>query len=397
MEKVRYLLTSLICIILLAGCNTKRESYRTRQIAKEVIPIPPPANISIEDLVSEWDTLRLEASSKSLLSDARRIQIIDDKLYVLDAPMAILYVFNKEGKYISKICDQGQGPEEYIKISDFEADKTNNRLLLVDAFSQRLFLYDTIGNLQKIIPLSFIPIHISSDVSQRFIHLNSTITDLSNVANKDHDVWIVNDNGSVTESFLDDDTPNRLDIGSLLSNNLTKDGELLYMPVFSEKVYRIHGNEAIVEYFLDNQTSEKELSIKDKKDIFYIYNHNNLEEYEKEGYFIADGTFFDNDKYFCLPSGWNKRMLTYFSKEHKKSISISMDKLNGNEALCELLMICPRCLDGEWFYLSISGDMITYLLPRLPKGKIRSFFESFTDDDNPYVIRYRLNPKAFEK
>lgn len=223
------------------------------------IIIPQADDMDIDSLVAEWDTLRLEAFSESLLSGINKVEVTDDKLYILDGSSSLLFIFNKEGDYINKISNQGQGPREYIRIFDFEVDKINHRILATDAFSKRIFIYDTIGNLQNVIPLNFPPFHISSDISKRLIHLCSTAKDfqVSNLA--ENNVAILNEEGSIEEAFLKDETPKRLDLIPILSNHVTPDGEILYMPAFSDVIYRIHDTDAIPDTCWIIKTGRKDL------------------------------------------------------------------------------------------------------------------------------------------
>ena len=71
--------------------------------------------------------------------------------------MSKVLIYTLDGKYISQINDQGQGPKEYIRIYSIEADHVNKRLFLTDTFSKRLFIYDEDGNLQQVIPMKFMP------------------------------------------------------------------------------------------------------------------------------------------------------------------------------------------------------------------------------------------------
>ena len=394
----KFIIQILILFVFICGCKpmVKDDRHLHHANALDII-IPQADDMDIDSLVAEWDTLRLEAFSESLLSGINKMEVTDDKLYILDGSSSLLFIFNKEGDYINKISNQGQGPREYIRIFDFEVDKINHRILATDAFSKRIFIYDTIGNLQNVIPLNFPPFHISSDISKRLIHLCSTAKDfqVSNLA--ENNVAILNEEGSIEEAFLKDETPKRLDLIPILSNHVTPDGEILYMPAFSDVIYRIHDTDAIPEYVLDYQNGKKRLTAKDKNEIFYRFDQNNVVEYEKDNYFISDGTFFNSDSLLILPSGFEQRTHTIYSKRHRKSVSINTRHLKGDKALCELVMTCPAAIRDEWIYIGGSGDMAAYLLTLKPENpKIRHFLQSIREDDNPCIIRYKLKSNIFE-
>lgn len=393
---MRYIFIAQVLVLLvICSSKPKEDNKRLHPVHAQSIQIPQAKEMDINDVVAEWDTIRMEASSPSLLTGIKKLEVADDKLYILDGSSSLLFIFNKEGGYLSKIDNQGQGPQEYIKIFDFEVDKTNHRILATDAFSKRLFIYDMMGNLQKVIPLDFPPFHLSSDASQRLIHLCSTARELPINSLEKNNVAIINEEGGIETAFLPDETPRRLDIVPILTNNLTSEGEILYMPIFSDVIYRIHDAEAIPEYILQNQTGKKNLTVKDKEELFYTYDRNNLDEYESEGYFLPSGNFLNHEDWLMVASGWEETMLTFYNKRLKNSISIQAESLKGDKGLCEILMTYPQALDNGWFYVGISSDMRSYLLDILSEGKVRTFFQSTVAEDNPSLIRYRLNPAIF--
>lgn len=135
MCRLSTIIVTIVFIIIASianGCkgNGNNASLEVKDVIE--IPINNPIETSINNLIAEYDTIRLEVSSKSLLSDIAQVQIMNDKLYVTESSMSMVFIYTLEGKYISKICNQGEGPKEYIKIYSFELDPANNRLLLTD-------------------------------------------------------------------------------------------------------------------------------------------------------------------------------------------------------------------------------------------------------------------------
>lgn len=361
------------------------------------IAITPPLALTIEELVADYDTIRLEASDKSLITGILQIHSMNDKLYITDSSLSVIFIFSKQGKYLSKISNQGSGPQEYIRIGSFETDEANNRLLLTDSFSKRLFEYDENGKLLKVIPLSFIPNLIASDKSKRYIHVNSTSKDKND--RKDilnNNIHIINEKGEVTETFLKDATPNRIDIRTACATSYTEDKELLYMPILSNTIFRIHNSEAIPEYSFKNLSGRKTVTAQEKKELYFEYNDNNIEQAEKDGYLISCGSFLSSDSLVFLDLGWNTLLYTYYSKTNNASITINPNNLQGNKGLCEIFSAHPKAIEDDSLYISIPVEQAAYVLPLLPTGnKLRFFFENTNENDNPYIISYQLNTKLF--
>jgi len=70
-----------------------------------------------------------------------QLQVFDGNIYILDRSAAkSLFVFNKDGRFIRKIGSMGQGPGEYISLSDFTLDTDNGFIYLLD-FGNRIHKY----------------------------------------------------------------------------------------------------------------------------------------------------------------------------------------------------------------------------------------------------------------
>ena len=392
--------TTIISIFILSflviGCQSDNKNLHKSNI--ETINIEKPISLSIEELIEDFDTIRLEASDHSLLSDIRYIRIMNDKLYVTDKTQATVFIFTMDGKYISQINDQGQGPKEYLRISRLEVDPFNSRVLITDAFSRKLLIYDEAGRQSEVIQVDFFPMRFVSDRSRRNMHLNSgsTMLDLSrNEISNTHNILIIDRKGNIKDSFLEDETPQRIDITNGASTSYTDNGELLYMPILSNIIYRIHENEAIPEYELVPR-NHSVLTDEDKKEIFYTFEKENVTEYEANGHFLSFGGFLKSDDIILLPSGWDKNLRTFYSTKSKKSFTYEPKKMKGNEYMQDIFYNFPQAATGETFYIGIDLVLMEYATPQLPEGKLKTFFESFMEDDNPCIIAYRINKNLFD-
>lgn len=392
--------TTIISIFILSflviGCQSDNKNLHKSNI--ETINIEKPISLSIEELIEDFDTIRLEASDHSLLSDIRYIRIMNDKLYVTDKTESSVFIFTMDGKYISKISDQGQGPKEYLRISRLEVDPFNSRVLITDAFSRKLLIYDEAGRQSEVIQVDFFPMRFVSDKSQRRMHLNSgsIMLDLSrNEISNAHNILIIDREGNIKDSFLEDKTPQRINITNGTSTSYTDNGELLYMPILSNIIYRIHENEALPEFELVPR-DHSVLTDEDKKEIFYTFEKENVTEYEDNGHFLSFGCFLKSDNIILLSSGWNKSLRTFYSTKSKKAFTYEPKKMKGNEYMQDIFYNFPQAATGETFYIGIDPVSMEYATPQLPEGKLKTFFESFTEDDNPCIIAYRINKKLFD-
>jgi len=85
----------------------------------------------------------LETNESCLIGDIDKIQVIDNYVLIMDASIAkSLYVFDREGRFIRKIGSVGQGPGEYVSISDFTVDRENKTVYIEDGRLPRIHKYD---------------------------------------------------------------------------------------------------------------------------------------------------------------------------------------------------------------------------------------------------------------
>lgn len=387
----------LIVSVILTGCNKKKTSVNAEGI--EQIYINNPLQIPLEELISEYDIIRLEATEQSLLSDIGLLQIMNDKIYVTDGSMSKVLIYTLDGKYISQINDQGQGPKEYIRIYSIEADHVNKRLFLTDTFSKRLFIYDEDGNLQQVVPMKFMPGRIMSDGKGHLLHHKAAIEyyDKDKDLNKSH-LQILNNKGEITGSLLPDETQILKRFRPMQGSNLTTEGDLLFMPHFSNIIYRIHNLQATPRYEVIPQNGWELLSTEDKKQIYYTVEKSNVEEYEQQKKMIFTGTFLHSDSLLFVSSGWEKHFYTFYSIQTGKSFTIDPQEIKGNEGLRAIFSTCPKTLYKEYFYISIPFSYMGYSLQYLEEGKLKTSFESIMENEgNPCLIRYKLNEKLFQQ
>lgn len=390
----------ILALFVLVGCQ---QTNKDKLIdAKEIIDIPKAIKIDIEDFVEDFDTIRLEASHQSLLSSIREICVINNKLYITDNTNAFVFIYSLKGKYINKICDQGEGPNEYIKIGSIGVNPHTKQLFLTDNFSGKIFEYNEDASLKHIIKLDFLPYFFTSDSNGEYIHLNSGphIIDFKDSEINEYNVTYINKQGEITQHLLKDETPNRIDITAGSSScNYASNGDLLYMPMLSNTIYRINNKGYSAEYAF-RPTEQELISPQDKEEIFLQYKtnglHTNLTDFEKEDFLISCGSFRKSDSLMIVNFGYDNTSRLFFSINNNKAFTIKPRKFTGNKGLCEIFSNSPRTIIGNTVYIAVDPMQISYALPLLPEGKLKTFFESFTEDDNPCIIAYRINKKLFD-
>lgn len=85
-----------------------------------------------------------------------KIQFKENKFFIIDKSKKVLSVFDKKGDHLQNIGVFGNGPDELMAISDFDVDESG-AVYILDGFrdKDRLFIFDSISELQKVEELPF--------------------------------------------------------------------------------------------------------------------------------------------------------------------------------------------------------------------------------------------------
>lgn len=80
----------------------------------------------------ELQFIPLEATNDCLFSDIQKIQIVDDKIFIIDNKNLGLFVFDLFGKFITQVGTRGEGPGEYMQPYSFYISKETQTITVAD-------------------------------------------------------------------------------------------------------------------------------------------------------------------------------------------------------------------------------------------------------------------------
>lgn len=103
--------------------------------------------VSVYDLFKKVELVPLETSENSLIKTVNKVIYYNRNYYVLDTSRHLLLVFDEDGRYVKQVGATGQGPNEYIKLTDFYISKTSQQIVILSP-SGILYFYDLDGKLQ---------------------------------------------------------------------------------------------------------------------------------------------------------------------------------------------------------------------------------------------------------
>jgi len=134
-------LTKTIIILIIctvASCADYSSSIFITVKLKE--QIGHAVEIKASDLINNIHYVPLETSKESLVGEIIKIIPTNNHFFISD-DFNTLSVWTKEGKYINHIGRRGQGPGEYITLSDFDISTDNEIVYILDESKSQIHLY----------------------------------------------------------------------------------------------------------------------------------------------------------------------------------------------------------------------------------------------------------------
>lgn len=155
----------LACTIFLF-CACKKE-IKIREITMndslfQTIVIDPkdferldgPAKIS--DIATAVEYIPLQTTDSILIGQVEKLIVWNGKYYIWDKLSETIFCFDERGKYSYRLHKQGEGPEEYFRISNFTMDMKNGNICIYSDMSKAIYVYTEKGEFVKRIPTSLI-------------------------------------------------------------------------------------------------------------------------------------------------------------------------------------------------------------------------------------------------
>jgi len=119
---------------LLIGCSDKKSSVDSGTI----IDLERETPVCISDLFESVEVVQLETDEQCLVQTMNILISHNNRYYILDERQQKLFCFDSVGKFLFKIDQKGQGPEEYVHISDINIDPYEQTLLLLESWGNLL-------------------------------------------------------------------------------------------------------------------------------------------------------------------------------------------------------------------------------------------------------------------
>lgn len=128
-------LALIIFIIFLCSCgNEKTQSVIT--VGVETSSFPELQNLS--EIATDIRYIPLETNPNSVMKFVNYLKVSEDKFYI--NTVLELLCFDKTGKFLYKLDQQGRGPQQYVYLSDFDIKPEKKQVVVLTR--GKLFFYN---------------------------------------------------------------------------------------------------------------------------------------------------------------------------------------------------------------------------------------------------------------
>lgn len=342
--------------------------------------------LSYTEFIDEFidDVHFVQLSSDELIGNITKLQIFEDRIYVLDRFSAKkVFIFDIRGKLLKVIDDQGGGPKEYSQLGDMYINEDTRELIIADLRGKYVH-YNLNGECLRstsVIPDSYYDHPMGQDSAFNFIgdDYSLVLSKGSEVLKKAFPLYPIQRQVAVSDPFAK-----------------TGLGELLYIPSCCDTIYQLNRDLTYrAKYFVKQENSvwkhrDEELSYQEHTDLIF------------NGCTELGNAIFENEKFFAFTMNERddnliKVQACFYNKEKKKTFYFDITKpFDRNQVLKKGMFSIgnPICLYGDYFVTSFIPVPIKENA-HLANEEYLKIMNAGTDDTNPALVFYKLNP-AYE-
>ena len=141
-------------IVFLFSCKSKEQEDNCLTLKVELKEM----EVSFSDIFNRLELIPLETNDNSLIKRMTDLYMINDTLFVFDRMSRSLFTFDAlTGKHLNTLMKVGQGPGEYIYISDVIIDTIEHTIKLLHPMPSAIYTYSYSGQFIERIDLPSMP------------------------------------------------------------------------------------------------------------------------------------------------------------------------------------------------------------------------------------------------
>ena len=241
-----FLLVITICFFIVS-CSDKEQRCVLEGLPVYPIDFIDRENIEFKSVVDTFFYIPLETSKENLLGKINKVEI-DSVIAISDGMKNVLHIYSFNGKMLCMIDKIGNGPGEYLQLSDFDLSGDDQSIDVLDAMQGKVIRYDWNGVFKKDLKLPF-PVGVSRFVKYKNLYVFDQQTRRNEGKWKNSVVALSEDGQVVSKLFPYEQFA---DILMSARNTFFWVGDTLnYLPVYCDTVYALDGYRAKPRFKVD--------------------------------------------------------------------------------------------------------------------------------------------------
>lgn len=348
-------------------------------------------SIDYLNLIDSIKVVKLETNENCLIGSISKIIYDQNYIYILDEISSkALLKYDQSGKFIQKISNVGNGPGEYVRLTDFFL--LNDEVVLLDGYSSKIMFFSKTGQFLSEFSVKTVAEKFGIIDNSHFCMLNESKTSFFS----DYNIMVIDSLGNTVKKLMKIPSYSKDKNLSLYKpTDYYLGNELLYTDIFNNNIFIIGKDAISIKYHFDfgKYTLDKAFLNTNKKltasDLLLILN-------KKKDIVNSIDFFNENDKYIffqCLKKG-NIFQIFYNKVEKTKYIF-------DYNSFPEWLKYISRPFIHSG-YNTFSTTFNSYSIEDFKHqhsknisknaiySKLNSVIEKTKESDNPIIITYYL-------
>jgi hypothetical protein len=133
----------VLLLIVLSGCNSKNTLNDCSGMV--LTTVDRKDTFGFNELIDTFKIVKLETTSESIFGDITKLEILNDTIIIFDSDNQLVLTYDLNGKFLGKIGNRGNGPNEFLNIRSIAIDRIKSKVLLLDDSKLKVFHFKSDG------------------------------------------------------------------------------------------------------------------------------------------------------------------------------------------------------------------------------------------------------------
>lgn len=254
-----FYLSLIVSSLLLCNCTHRKNEYQNLS-DMEVIPITDfDTNYGrFSDFAEEIEMIPLEFTDKSILGEVKKIVLSEDFIFVMEQNNNEgIYTFDRNGNFLHQIGRRGQGPEEFVDLSDFSINEKDRLLYIFDCHSTKVLTFSFDNKFIKGVSMDYYATNFEYQNGLFYLY-----REFADFGFPRYALVIKDQDGNLVEKYY----PMPKDVYSIHECIFRKrESDILFAQDLNDSVFTLSGSKLNPLYYIDYKN--RTMSQKDRMDI----------------------------------------------------------------------------------------------------------------------------------